>query len=119
MKYIITESQIRYIIKKLFKKDFSNKIQRILGWDDLSPSFKRVFGEERMFNLYLRDFGPMYIILNEGKEYLVQKRDGKWIIVDDRDRPFSEYKFMHKLGIEPLGISLDEFIDAYMDEIFV
>lgn len=89
----------------------------IQSWDDLPSKFKRVMGDKRTLNLYLNDFGPMYLILVDDKEYLAQERDNKWAIVDEGDRPAKESKFMDILGISPLGLSLSEFINAYIEEL--
>lgn len=115
MKYIISESQVKHIIKKFFKKDFSEKIQMIQNWDDLSYKFKKVFGLKRRFNNYLNMFGPMYIILVDGIEYLTQNRKQGWDIVDDNNNSISEDELMNLLGISTLGISMNEFIDAYVN----
>lgn len=115
MKYIISESQVKHIIKKFFKKDFSDKIEMIQDWDDLSYKFKGVFDSKRIFNHYLNSHGPMYLILVNGVEYLTQGRNQEWIIVDDNDNSISEDKLMNLLGISTLGISMNEFIDAYVN----
>lgn len=116
MKLIISESQVKHLIKKFFQKDFSEKIGRIRHWDDLPSSLRNIFGEERIFYLYLRDFGPMYIILDDGKEYIAQYRIDNWTVTDERDRQMSGDKFMDKIGIGPLGLSMGEFINTYIEE---
>ena len=115
MKYIISESQVKHIIKKFFKKDFSDKIEMIQDWDDLSYKFRRSFGSKKRFNYHLNYFGPMYLILVDGIEYLTQERKHGWTIVDDNDNSISDDKLMNLLGISPLGISMNEFIDAYVN----
>ena len=114
MKYIITESQIKFLIKKFFKKDFSEKIQMIQYWDDLPSIFKR-YVDKKFFNVYLNKYGPMYVILVDGKEFLLQYRGDTWSISNDKDVPITENELIDKLGIAPLGISIQEFIDAYVN----
>lgn len=116
MKYLITESQMKNIIKKFFKKDFTEKIEMIQSWEALPSQFKRMIGKKEIFNRYLNYFGPMFIILVDGEEYLAQDREDSWVITDDEDTPIEEYRFMRMLGIEPLGITMNEFIDAYVDQ---
>lgn len=116
MKYVINESQLKNLIKKFFKKDFSDKIQMIQSWEDLPSNFKRMIGSKNILNRYLNMFGPLYVILINGQEYLAQDRVEKWVITDDEDIEISEDKIMSLLGISTLGISMSELIDAYIDE---
>lgn len=116
MKYIITESQTKFLIKKFFKKDFSEKIELIQFWDDLPYKLKRLFGNKNVFNYYLNKYGPMFVILVGFTEFLVQYRDGGWMIVDESDSSLTEFEFMDLLGISPLGITLQDFIDTYYSE---
>ncbi len=116
MKYIVTESQTKFLIKKFFKKDFSEKIELIQFWDDLPFNLKGLFGDKKVFNYYLNNYGPIFVILVGGTEFLVQYRDGVWIIVNESDLRLTEFQFMDLLGISPLGITLQEFIDTYYSE---
>ena len=116
MKYILTESQTKFLIKKFFKKDFSDKIELIQFWDDLPFKLKGLFGDKNMFNYYLNRFGPMFVILVGSTEFLVQSRSEGWVIVDESDRYLTEIEFMVLLGISPLGITLEDFIDTYYSE---
>lgn len=116
MKYIVTESQIKFLIKKFFKKDFSEKIELIQFWDDVPYNFKKLFTDKNRFNYYLNRYGPMYVILVDGTEFLVQYRDKGWTVVKDSWDFLTEFELMDLLGISPLGITLQEFIDAYYSE---
>jgi hypothetical protein len=45
MKYIISESQVKKIIKKFFKKDLSNNIEMITDYWDLPIEFRRLMSK--------------------------------------------------------------------------
>ena len=115
MKYIIHESQVKNLIKKYFKKDFSNDIKIITSYEDLPRDFRRLM-RKNAANHYLNAFGPMFLIRADGNLYLAQDRIEKWLIADSSDIEISEDKLMKLLGIELLGLSMQELIDAYIDE---
>jgi hypothetical protein len=58
----------------------------------------------------------MFLIRVDGKNYLAQDRIEKWFIADSSDTEISETKLMDLLGISLLGLSMQELIDAYIDE---
>ena len=115
MKYIISESQVKKIIKKFFKKDLSNNIEMITDYWDLPIEFRRLINKTAA-NHYLNAFGPMFLFTIDGEQYLAQDRIEKWVITDYGDTPISEDKLMRLLGIETLGLTMQELIDAYIDE---
>jgi hypothetical protein len=115
MKYIISESQVKNLIKKYFKKDLSNNIRMITSHEDLPRHFREMMSKNAA-NHFLNMYGPMFLIKADGNNYLVQDRIEKWLIADITDTAISEDKLMSLLGIEALGLSMQEFIDAYIDE---
>ena len=51
--------------------------------------------------------------------YLAQARDGhfgKWIVTDNMLQDYNEREFMEKLEIPPIGISLNDIIELFVDE---
>lgn len=115
MKYIINESQVKNLIKKYFKKDLSNNIRMITAWEDLPRGFRETISKNAG-NYFLNNFGPMFLITVDGKKFLAQDRVERWVIADQSDTLISEDKLMRLLGIETLGLSMQELIDAYIDE---
>jgi hypothetical protein len=115
MKYIIKESQVKNLIKKYFKKDLSRNIEMITSYWDLPILFRRMMGRNAA-NHYLNVFGPMYLFTIDGEQYLAQDRIEKWTIADSGDIGISEDELMSLLGIYPLGLSMQELVDAYIDE---
>lgn len=115
MKYIIKESQVKNLIKKYFKKDLTNNIRMITLYEDLPFEFRQMMGKHAL-NRYLNAFGPMFLIKVDGKNYLAQDRVEKWLITDSSDTEISETKLMGLLGISLLGLSIQELVDAHIDE---
>lgn len=115
MKYIISESQVKNLIKKYFKKDFSNRIEMITSHDDLPRDFRDKIPRYAA-NHYLNAFGPMFLIRTDNGDYLAQDRIEQWVIADVGDTPATEDQIMNMLGIAPLGLSMQELIDAYIEE---
>jgi len=116
MKYIIKESQIKKLIKKYFDKDFSLDIKKIEFFNDLPDTFQELIGSSTFYR-HIDRFGPMYLIsTSDYGDFLAQDRIEKWTITNYDDIPISEDKLMSILGIAPLGLSMQELIDAYIDE---
>jgi len=116
MKYLINESQLKNIIKSNFGVDLTNKIHMVTNKWELPFEFEYV--SPRTLNNYLNKFGPMYVFEIGKKLYLGQnqgRKDG-WTIVDTGDRIVSELEFMKMLGIEYLGLSMDNLLDEYFKE---
>jgi hypothetical protein len=116
MKYLINESQLKNIIKSNFGVDLTNKIHMVTNKWELPFEFEHI--NQRTLNNYLNKFGPMYVFEIGKKLYLGQnqgRKDG-WTIVDTGDRIVSEFKFMKMIGIEYLGLSMDNLLDEYFKE---
>jgi hypothetical protein len=115
MKYIITENQLRKVIKKYFNKDLSNSIDQITDYHDLPERFRRIYSKHAL-NYFLNNYGPMYVFRTEdGHLYLVQDQGSEWFIEDDEGYSASEEKLIRSLGINALSPKLSKVIDAYFD----
>lgn len=116
MKYIITESQLKDIIKSNFGVDLTNKIHMVTSKWELPEEFD-FFINPRVLNKYLNKYGPMFVFEIGKRSYLTQNQgsDG-WMIIDTGDRQLSELEFMKILGIEYLGLSMDTLLDEYFKE---
>jgi hypothetical protein len=57
------------------------------------------------------------MFLKEKKNtYLGQPRKNEWFVVDERDSQVSEFDVMKDLGIEMLGLSLNDLVSEYINE---
>ena len=119
MKYIITENNIREIIKKklgridIFVARSGSEvveIGKLLGSRFLSKS------EPSLWNQYIEynEGNPFYIIKKDEKVFIsqLQKNTGH-MISDDRERIYSVSKLMDELGLENFGWDFDTFINIY------
>jgi len=116
MKYLINESQLKNIIKSNFGVDLTNKIHMVTNKWELPFEFEHI--SPRTLNNYLNKFGPMYVFEIGKKLYLGQNqgRENGWTIADTGDRIVTELEFMKMLGIEYLGLSMDNLLDEYFKE---
>jgi hypothetical protein len=116
MKYLIKESQLKNIIKSNFGVDLTDKIHMVTSKWELPEEFD-FFVSPRVLNQYLNKYGPMFVFEIGRKSYLTQSQgsDG-WMIIDNGDRQLSELEFMKILGIEYLGLSMDNLLDEYFKE---
>jgi len=118
MKVLITESKMKDIIKSNFGLDLTGKIHMVTNKWELPEEFDKIIGE-RMLNHYLNRFGPMYWFDTKKGLFLAQDRGNQydgWNIADHLDFGLSELDFMRILGIEYLGLSMDDLINLYMEE---
>jgi hypothetical protein len=116
MKYLINESQLKNIIKSNFGVDLTDKIHMVTSKWELPEEFD-FFINPRVLNKYLNKYGPMFVFEIGKHSYLTQNQgsDG-WMIIDNADRQLSELEFMKILGIEYLGLSMDNLLDEYFKE---
>lgn len=118
MKYLITENQIKRIIEKKLYLDLTNKIRMVTNKWELPFEFER-FISDRILNSYLNKFGPMFVIETPKDIYLAQDRGvGKkeWFLVNSNDSIVNELKVTKELGVHVLGLSIDDLINAYIEE---
>ena len=116
MKYILTENKIKDMIKSNFGLDLTGKIDKVTDKWDLPFEFDKFFSE-RLFNHHISKFGPMYAFDTPKGKFLAQYRGEKmdgWAIADTSDFGLSELDFMKILGIEYLGMSLNDLINLYL-----
>ncbi len=115
MKYLITENQIKRIIKKNFGLDLTDNIIMVTNKWELPFEFDNTV-PERQLNRFLNSYGPMYVITTSKNMYLGQERENGWLFYDKRDMKTPEHQIMRELGIHGLGLTVDDLINAYIEE---
>lgn len=115
MRFIITESKLKSFLKDRLGIDLTDKITMVTSQYDLPMEFDR-FITPKMLNMYLNRFGPMYVIETPKRTFLYQEQSGTPTIVDTNDRLYSVNSLMKHLGIPPMGLSVDDIIDIYVQE---
>ena len=115
MKYIITESKLKEMLKNIAGVDLTGKIDIVTSTYDLPLEFDNVM-TPTVLRTYLNHFGPMFIIYGPNKTFLYQNQSGRVVIADSNDRTYSESSLMRHLGIPPMGLSVDDVINTYYKE---
>jgi hypothetical protein len=118
MKYLITESKLKSFIKDKFGLDFTGDIEldpniyKILNDFDECVSYGGLHKRRSSDN-----YGPMYLItIDDHFKILYQKNyitGMDWIISNGCD-VYEESDFMDLLGIRPLGITMEQFLNLYI-----
>jgi hypothetical protein len=120
MKIIITENKLKRIVNNLIGYDLSDHIEIITSWYELDSGGQRLFSDgKEEFNWLLNQFGPMFLFNVQGDNYYVQpqgKKFGTLVLSDKKNRKINEDDFLRILGIESLGIDMNEIIDKFFVE---
>ena len=115
MKKCLIESNISNFIKDKLGIDLSDRIHMVTNQYELPMVFDRVISS-KVLNQYLNRYGPMYVFEGKKNTYLGQPRKNEWFVVDKRDYEVSELDVMKDLGIEMLGLSLNDLVSEYINE---
>jgi hypothetical protein len=118
MKYIITESKLKSVIKDKFGLDLTGRVE-------LDPSLYKILNDFDLFFSYeglrrrlnMENYGPMYLIeLDDNRKVLYQMNysSNHPLIIDNKGDVYDESDFMYFLGIRPLGLTLEQFLDLYI-----
>lgn len=118
MKYLITESKLKSFIKNKFGLDFTGDII-------LNPSIHKILNDfdecVSYGGLHKRlssdNYGPMYLInIDDHFKILYQKNyiTGMDWIISNRCDVYEESDFMDLIGIRPLGITMEQFLNLYI-----
>lgn len=120
MKILINESQLKNLLKSHFGVDLTGKIKMITSASQVPYEFDK-YVDHRYIKRAINHYGPIYLLTIEKKwskeMFLYQKRDGgRVMIINTMDTEISEMDIMKKLGIEVLGLSVNNLIDEYLTE---
>ena len=133
MKIIITESQYNLLIesktnkfkkflKNHFEIDLDGKIKEINRYSEIPKSFTEKYlslSTPKAFQDKIQ-FGPMYLIdfykdKVVNKQYLYQNGTN---LMDQDGEFWSENHLMELLGLNIMGLSVDDLIDIYYESIY-
>ena len=121
MKILIKEGIVKKMVNRVLGYDLSYAIEMVTSWDELETSVKHgIYSNNRgSFNWYLNHYGPMFYFDMDGKKYMVQFRDGEWIIYsndEDDALRMPEDEFLDKIGIGFMGVKLQQVMDEFIEE---
>ena len=125
MKYIITESQLKDLVRNFFvSMGVSVNVEPITFWYNLPDDFKSKFSKAS-FRLYVKEHGPYYYISIKDPElaleqdamshYIAFPTGGGWRILDTQDNIVKGDKFAFETGLSGLGITFEDFMETYVD----
>jgi len=118
MKLLITESKLKTFIKDKFNIDLTGRVELDPSIRGILNDFDFHFTYDGLLRRSLMDnYGPMYLIeLDDNHKVLYQMNysSNHPLILDDRGDSYDESEFMNFLGIRPLGITLEQFLDLYI-----
>jgi hypothetical protein len=115
MKYLITENKLKTFLKKEFGVDFTGKIKQVTSNYDLPFVFDDYI-TPKLLNLYLNLNGPMYVIDVMGGLWLYQNQGDNIFLMNERGYNHSPEPLLHEIGIDVMGLSIDDLIDLYFEE---
>jgi hypothetical protein len=116
MKKMLIESNISNFIKDKLGVDLSDRIHMVTNQYELPMEFDRIISS-KVLNQYLNRYGPMYVFKGKKNMYLGREhKKNEWFVVDERDYQVSEFDVMKDLGIEMLGLSLNDLVSQYINE---
>ena len=113
-------------LKDKFGIDLDGKIKMIQSYEDLPLMFASHY-YPKDFNRMLNDGGPFYVMnITKGykignkyvnKLYLYRPRvDGSSFLVDQDGYNKAESTFLENLGIDVMGLTIEDLIDLYFNE---
>ena len=126
MKYLLTESKLKSLLKDKFDVDFTGKIEMFTSVWPMFNDFERCV-DPSYIRRKLNSDGPMYIIsldayTQKGKykyknKFLYQKNSSSsgYYLMDISCQYYTDSEFMNLFGIKVLGLSMERFIDLYLD----
>jgi hypothetical protein len=117
MKLLITESKLKKFIEDKFGFDFTGDIEKITSVHDIPIYFKECFSGVYL-NWRINKNGPMFLIKIDDYFYILYQKslssESSDIIITSECHTPSEQEFMNLLGIQVLGLSIEDFINLYI-----
>ena len=115
MKYLITESKLKHYIKDKFGIDLTGKIELVQTYYDIPMKFDE-FLTRWVANMYMNEYGPMFLIKIGNFHWLYQKQGKSYFFMDQIGNHINQTVFMEIIGIEKLGLSMNQLINLYFTE---
>jgi len=116
----LTEANLKNLLINKLGVDLTGKIHMVTNSYELPFEFNERIITPQTLRLYLNKYGPMYVIEIGSQIYLYQYQqltnEVRKMIVDTNDRTYSEDQILNKLGIPPMGLTLDDIVDTFVEE---
>ena len=116
----LTEANLKNLLVNKLGVDLTGKIHMVTNSYELPFEFNERIITPQTLRLYLNKYGPMYVIEIGSQIYLYQYQqltnEVRKMIVDTNDRTYSEDQILDKLGIPPMGLTLNDIVDTFVEE---
>lgn len=103
------------LAKKYFGKHFLNNFKLIDSWNQLPGEFKDIIISPKTFDLYYKK-GDFLFIQGPEKNYLAHISPEGKSIVNSNDHYVSEFELGNQLGINVLGLTIDDLVEHLKQE---
>jgi hypothetical protein len=116
MKLLITESKIKTLIQDKFGLDFTGDVLELNSVGDIINYFDGGCFSSSYLGDLLSKYGPMYLINVYGPFIILYQNNGNFgkLIMDEECQYYTEGEFMNLIGLDVLGLSMDQFISIYL-----
>ena len=117
MKVIINESDLKKVFNRL-GVDLEGNVHMVTNQYELPMVFDNLI-PPTLVRMYLNNYGPMYVINLPPQKYLFQRQKNvrDYVLIDRHGNGFTQSEFLEdKLKIPPIGITLQDVIDTFVQE---
>ena len=115
MKIVITESKLKNYIKDKLGVDLTGKIELVQSNYDIPMSFDGYL-MPWVANMYMNEYGPMFLIKIGNFHWIYQTQGKSYFFMDEMGNHINQSEFMGIIGIEKLGLSMNQLINLYFTE---
>jgi hypothetical protein len=116
MNITLSDIRLRNFLKSKHGLDLTHRIEMIQSWHDLPFNFDTMITRNSL-NKLLNEFGPMYHLKGNRRNYLCQNRNNNWIGYDVLARIYDLEEIYKDVGIPAyLGMKPDELYEVYKQE---
>ena len=116
----LTEANLKNLLVNKLGVDLTGKIHMVTNSYELPFEFNERIITPQTLRLYLNKYGPMYVIEIGSQMFLYQHQqllnEVRKLIVDTNDKSYSEDQILNKLGIPPMGLTLNDIVDTFVEE---
>ena len=117
MKIIINESNVRNLLVNRLGLDLTGKVDMLTSIYHIPTVFVDWMGNH-ILRAWLNNYGPMYLIHLPDEDILYQHQ-GKIrdeVVIPSSGGSYTSQEIMDKLGIPPIGLSLDDIVESFAEE---
>ena len=109
---------LRNLFIKRLGIDLTGEVEMLTSRYHVPQVFEDIIGNDILITGWMNDYGPMFIIHTPDKSYLYQKqgRNRPYLLVGSDGNAYWEQDLFDKLGIPPIGLSVDDIVNTFAEE---